>query len=133
MIPTLEAQIIGAEDRLRTAMLSSDVSFLNELLAPDLILTNHLGHVLGKDDDLAAYRSGMLRVKELAPSEQQIRVNGEVAIVSVRMLLAGTYDGSPANGDFRFTRVWALSPQKTWRVVAAHAGIVTDRRPCPRS
>jgi Domain of unknown function (DUF4440) len=75
-------------------------------------------------NDLAAYRSGMLKVKELRPSEQQIRFNVEVAIVSVRMLLAGTYDDSSANGDFRFTRVWALSPHKTWRVVAAHAGIV---------
>lgn len=62
-------------------------------------------------------------MKELRPSEQQIRFNREVAIVSVRMLLAGTYDDSSANGYFRFTRVWALSPHKTWRV-AAHAGIV---------
>jgi ketosteroid isomerase-like protein len=124
MTPTLETQIVDAENRLRTAMLSSDVSSLDELLAPELMFTNHLGQLLDKENDLAAYRSGMLKVKELKPSEQQIRLNGEVAIVSVRMLLAGTYDGSPANGDFRFTRVWALSPRKTWRVVAAHAGIV---------
>jgi ketosteroid isomerase-like protein len=124
MIPTLEDRIKDAEDRLRIAMLSSDVSSLDELLAPDLIFTNHLGQLLGKDNDLAAYRSGMLKVIVLTPSEQQIRVVGEIAIVSVRMQLAGTYDGGPANGDFRFTRVWALSPQETWRVVAAHACIV---------
>lgn len=124
MSPTLEAQIVEAEDRLRAAMLSSDLGSLDELLAPDLIFTNHLGQLLGKDNDLAAYRSGMLKVKELIPSEQKIRITGEVAIVSVRMQLTGTYNGGPANGDFRFTRVWTLSPQKTWRVVAAHAGIV---------
>jgi Domain of unknown function (DUF4440) len=54
----LQMQIVEVEDRLRTAMLSSDVAALNELLAPDLIFTNHLGQLLGKDDDLAAYRSG---------------------------------------------------------------------------
>jgi ketosteroid isomerase-like protein len=124
MVPTLEAQIVDAENRLRAAMLSSDVSALNELLAPELVFTNHLGQLLGKEDDLAAYRSGMLKVKELKSSEQQIRLNGEVAIVSVRMLLTGSYDGAPANGDFRFTRVWALSPSKRWHVIAAHAGIV---------
>jgi ketosteroid isomerase-like protein len=124
MNQSAEAQIVDAEERLRTAMLNSDVTALDELLAPELIFTNHLGHLLGKENDLAAHRSGMLKVKELKPSEQHVRVAGDVAIVSVRMQLSGTYDGNPANGDFRFTRVWALSPHKTWRVVAAHAGIV---------
>jgi ketosteroid isomerase-like protein len=119
-----EAQIVDAEERLITAMLDSDVSALDELLAPELLFTNHFGHLLGKENDLAAYRSGTLKVKELKPSEQQVRLHGDVAIVSVRMQLSGTYDGNPANGDFRFTRVWALSPRKTWHVVAAHAGIV---------
>lgn len=122
MAPAREAQIADAEDRLRTAMLASDVSSLEELLAPDLIFTDHLGHLLGKDDDLAAYRSGKLKVKELKSSEQQIRIVGEVAVVSARVQLVGTYDGRTANGDFRFTRVWARSPKNTWRVIAAHAG-----------
>jgi len=120
----VEAQIVDAEDRLRTAMLRSDASALDELLAPELIFTNHLGQLLGKEDDLAAYRSGMLKVNDLKSSEQHVRLCGDVAVVSVRVQLSGTYDGNPANGDFRFTRVWALSPHKTWHVVAAHAGIV---------
>jgi ketosteroid isomerase-like protein len=121
---SVEAQIVDAEERLRIAMLQSDVSALDELLAPELIFTNHLGHLLGKENDLAAHRSGILKVKELKPSEQHLRLNGEVAIVSVRMQLSGTYDGHPADGDFRFTRVWALSSDKTWKVVAAHVGTV---------
>lgn len=124
MLFPFKAQIVDAEDRLRIAMLSSDVGTLEQLLAPELIFTNHLGQLLGKENDLAAYRSGLLKVSELVASEQQIQFNGEVAIVSVRVLLTGTYAGSPANGDFRFTRIWALSANNTWHVVAAHAGIV---------
>ncbi len=120
-----ESEIVEAEERLRTAMLRSDLEMLDELLAPELIFTNHFGHVLGKEDDLAAHRSGLLRVKELEPSERVVLLLGDVAVVSVRMLLVGTYDGNAANGDFRFTRVWALSPAKTLRVVAAHAGIAS--------
>jgi ketosteroid isomerase-like protein len=120
----LEAQILNAEDRLRTAMLASDVDALEELLAPELIFTNHLGQLLRREDDLAAYRLGMLKVEELKPSEQRVEFHGDVAIISVRMRLSGTYDGNPANGDFRFTRVWALSPQNTWRVIAAHGCLV---------
>jgi hypothetical protein len=119
-----EAQILNAEDRLRTAMLVSDVDTLEELLAPELIFTNHLGQLLDREDDLAAYRLGRLKVDELKPSEQRVGFHCDVAIISVRMQLSGTYDGHPANGDFRFTRVWALSPQKAWHVVAAHACLV---------
>ena len=42
-----------------------------------------------------------------------------MAIVSVRMQIQGSYKRSPANGDFRFTRVWAVV-NGAWHVVAAH-------------
>jgi ketosteroid isomerase-like protein len=105
-------------------MLHSDITALDELLAPELIFTNHLGHLQSKKDDLAAHQSGSLKINEMDSSEQHIRINGDTAIISVRVQVSGTYAGNPANGDFRFTRVWALSPDKTWRVIAAHAGIV---------
>ena len=121
---TPEAQIADAEDQLRAAMLNSDIAALDKLLAPGLIFTNHLGHLLGKEDDLNAHRLGTLKITHLDPSEQHIRLVGNVAIVSVRMQLSGTYAGHPANGDFRFTRIWALSADNTWHVVAAHSGII---------
>ena len=122
---TVETQIFNAEEQLRQAMLTSDVGVLNKLLAPEIIITNHLGQLLVKQDDLTAHESGMIKIHELKPSEQQIQICGEVAIVSVRMQLFGSYDGSPTNGDFRFTRVWAISSSGTWHIVAAHIGRVT--------
>jgi ketosteroid isomerase-like protein len=121
-----QAQIVEVEDQLRTAMLNSDVAALNELLAPDLIFTNHLGRLQGKDDDLAAYRSGVLKVVSLEPSELHVRALGDAAVVSVRMQLSGSYEGAPVNGDFRFTRVWARSQQERWQIVAAHAGLIAQ-------
>ncbi len=122
MTTTLETQIINAEEQLRQAMLTSDVSVLDQLLAPEIIITSHLGELLGKQDDLAAHASGLIKIQELNPSEQQIQIHGEVAIVSVCMRIVGNYNGSPANGDFRFTRVWAVSANRTWQIVAAHIG-----------
>lgn len=124
MNPIAETEIAYAEDRLRRAMLTSDVAALDNLLAPELIFTNHLGQLTGKQEELAAYSSGTLKVDELRPSEQRIQFSGNVAVVSVRTQLAGTYNGDAANGDFRFTRVWALYADNMWRVMAAHAGIV---------
>jgi ketosteroid isomerase-like protein len=124
MTRNVESEIINAEERLRQAMLVSDVSVLNELLAPEIIITSHLGELLGKQDDLAAHASGLIKIRELNPSEQHIKIYGEIAIASVRMQLLGSYDGKPANGDFRFTRVWAVSESGTWHIVAAHIGMV---------
>jgi ketosteroid isomerase-like protein len=123
---TMETQILEAEEQLRIAMLNSDVSALHELLAPDLIFTNHLGQLLGKKDDLEAHESGLLKVKELTPSELHVQLLEKGAVVSVRMRLSGTYGGSPADGDFRFTRVWAAAPpgKNRWHIVAAHATLV---------
>ncbi len=44
MTETVETQIIILEERLRQAMLASNVSVLNELLAPKLLLLVILGN-----------------------------------------------------------------------------------------
>lgn len=126
MNSSLQEEIVQLEDRLRTAMLNSDVAALDKLIAPDLVFTNHLGQLLSKDDDLAAYRSGVLKIASLEPSEQHVRTLGDVAVVSVRIQLSGTYRDAPANGDFRFTRVWARSQKETWHTPAAHAGLIAQ-------
>lgn len=126
MESSLHMQIVEVEEQLRTAMLNSDVDALDDLLASDLIFTDHLGRLLGRDDDLAAYRSGVLKIAALEPSERQVRILGEAALVSVRMQISGTYRDAPANGDFRFTRVWARSKGQRWQIVAAHSVLITQ-------
>ena len=106
-------------------MLRSEVSALDELLAPELIFTNHLGQVLTKKDDLESHHSGILKVEALTPFEEHVLLMGEVAILSVRMHLIGSYAGIRSDNDFRFTRVWAKSSGDTWRVIAAHSSLVT--------
>jgi ketosteroid isomerase-like protein len=117
-------QIIELEEQLRQAMLASDVPVLDELLASDILITSHFGELLQKQDDLAAHESGLIKIHELNPSEQRIQFHGDVAIVSVRMQIVGDYDGRSANGDYRFTRVWAVSASGTWQIVAAHISTV---------
>ena len=123
MTETIEIQIVEMEEQLRQAMLASDVSKLNALLAPSIVITNHLGQLVERQADIAAHESGLIKIHALNPSEQKIQILGEVAIVSVRMQIQGNYNGSPANGDFRFTRVWAVL-NGAWQVMAAHIGAV---------
>lgn len=120
----IESQIIKAEERLRLAMLQSDVNTLDELLAPDLIFTNHLGHILTKQDDLEAHRSGLLKIEVLTPSEENIQLMGDVAIVTVKAHILGRYADTSSEADFRFTRIWAATTKDSWQIVTAHSCII---------
>lgn len=126
MTNPIEAEIIEAEERLRIAMLNSDVKVLDELLAPELIFTNHLGQVLGKQDDLAAHQSGKFKIEALTPCDRIIQVRGNMAIVNVKVHLIGSYEGTDFDNNLRFTRIWTVSSNGTWQIVAAHSSVVLE-------
>ena len=120
----LYTQIIEVEERLRQAMLQADISVLDELIAPELLFTNHRGQIIGKKEDLAAYQSGVLRWQELIPSEQLIQLYHEVAIVSVLIRLLGSYENTPIDACIRYTRVWSIFPDTSLQIIAGHASAI---------
>jgi hypothetical protein len=105
-------------------MLTNDVQALDELIAPELLFTGHLGQLASKADDLAAHEARLLRVTTIEPSERHTQVHSEFAVVSVRMHLVGSYAGAPIDQYMRYTRVWAFSPNGTLQIVAGHMGEV---------
>lgn len=115
--------IIGLEAVLLDAMRASDVATLDGLLADDLLFTDHVGRSVTKEADLAAHRSGALRIVRLTASEQRIAVQGDAVFVSVRVALAGSYLDTPFEGDLRFTRCW-MERAGGWQVVVAHSSAV---------
>jgi ketosteroid isomerase-like protein len=119
-----ERHIHAAEEQLRQAMLHSDVASLDRLIADDLIFTTHFGTVVTKQEDLAVHRSGELKFHAIEPSEQKVMILGQAAYVCVRMALSGMNNGSPFRGDFRFSRVWHMSGDNTWQVVAGQVTAV---------
>ncbi len=77
------------EEKLRQAMLDSDVPILDELIADDLIFTMHTGLVVDKQYDLDAHRSGMHKFTKVEIDDQQILNYGNFAVVAVKTYLAG--------------------------------------------
>lgn len=125
MHASFTADIQDAEERLRQAMLSSDIPALELLLDPDLLFVNHMGWTVTRQDDLDAHRSGLLKIHALELSEQCILPRGGCAVVSVLARISGSYNGVPANGTFRFMRTWASDPDAgAWRVIAASSVMV---------
>jgi hypothetical protein len=116
-------EISRLEDKLRQAMLTSNVATLDELIADTLMFTMIDGSVLGKEDDLATHRSGALKIVALEPSDQRVQMYDDVAIVAVRMRMRGTYAGADFEGVNRYTRVW-LRTRGHWQIIAGHVSPV---------
>lgn len=125
MNKTIEQQIQECENKLRDAMLESNTSVLDELLSSDLVFTNHLGHLMTKQDDLEVHQSGKLKIETLTLSEQKIQVVNDVAVVTVKTHILGSFANEASENDFRFTRVWVRSSNKMWQVVAAHSCVMS--------
>lgn len=124
MSADLTHQISLAEERLRQAMLASDCQALDELISADLIFTNHLGQVFGKQDDLNMHRNGVLTLHTLEPSEVRTHVTSDVAVVSVVMKVTGVFADMKFHEDLRYTRVWQLSERGGWQILAGHSSRV---------
>ncbi|MDZ7963045.1 MAG: nuclear transport factor 2 family protein [Aulosira sp. DedQUE10] len=113
------------EERLRQAMLKSDVSALEELIADDLVFTTHTGELIDKQTDLEAHRSDIQKLVLFQGQQQRVQLYGNTAVVTVKMEVAGTFEGEAFVGIYRYTRVWAQSqPQGNWQVVAGHVSQV---------
>lgn len=118
-------EIAILEEKLRQAMLNSDVQVLDELIADDLVFTMHTGLVINKQDDLEAHRTGMQKFTNIKLDEQQIRHYGDCAVVSVKAVLTGKFNGQPYSATYRFTRFW-VKRQNLWQIAAGHISQVSD-------
>lgn len=113
-------KIIKMENRLIQAMKTSNVYELNALIADDLIFTGHDGKIYTKEMDLQAHREKGIEIFSLETSEQIIHTEDDVAIVSVRKDISGSYFGDIQVGIYRFTRVWKLRNGE-WKIIAGHS------------
>ena len=121
-----DPEIVELEAALRTAQLTADVAMLDRLISDELLFTGPDGQLGTKAQDLAAHRSGALRIREHQPTELSIRrIGSDVAIVALRTRLAVEVNGEMVRGTFRYTRVWARE-QGTWRVAGGHVSAVPE-------
>ena len=120
LVGNADYEIVELEAALRLAQLNSDVTELDRLISEDLLFTGPDGKLATKADDLAAHQSGGVQIQEHEPTELRIRRFGsDVAIVALCTRMLVSVRGTPVQGTFRYTRVWARE-NGSWRVVGGH-------------
>ena len=113
----IEAKIRHLEERLRQAMLKSDVAELDALIDERLLFIGPDSAVYSKKDDLALHRSGAERIARLEVEELRIEIYPSAAIVVLLANMAGVINGQAFEGRFRYMRTWAPATLD-WRIVA---------------
>ncbi|REH00062.1 nuclear transport factor 2 family protein [Flavobacterium aquicola] len=101
-----KSEIVNAENELLSAIKNIDISVLERVLHDNLLFNLPNGQTITKDADLAGYRAGKMKIDFLEASNQVINIIGDSAVVCVSILLKGTYDNSPLDGNYRYIRVW---------------------------
>jgi len=111
------AAIKHHEEQLRAAMLSSDLEALDRLLDDALVFSGPTGTLVRKEEDLENHRSGRQKLTRLVARELVVELFDDVAVVSALADLAGTFDGAPFDGTYRYMRTWRRYPEGAWRII----------------
>lgn len=127
LVGAADSDIVALEAELRRAQLDADVATLDRLIADELLFAGPDGQLGTKAEDLAAHRSGAVRIRQHEPEELRARAVGEdVRVVSLRTRLTVEVDGALVSGVYRYTRVWGREHGGPWRIVAGHVSAVTS-------
>lgn len=119
----IEEKIEDLEDQLAQAMQNSNIAALETLLHCELRFVNHLGQMMGKDDDLRAHKAGLFKIHEIQLKQRNILVKESFVIVNASVEIDGSVNGIRAKNDFVFTRIWCKTTAD-WQVIAAHSSLV---------
>ena len=115
--------ILPFEAALVEAQLAGDVATLERLLDDELFFTGLGGRTYSKADDLAAHRSGQLRITKMRLLDRHITALRPVAVVSVLMDAEAIVAGETNVSTLRYTRIWH-ERSGGWKVVAGHMSAV---------
>jgi hypothetical protein len=113
----MDTEIRQMEERLRGAMLSSNVAELDALIHDRLLFIGPDSGVYRKDDDLELHRSGQEKLTRVDLKDVQIESHGSTAVAVVVAELAGIFKGQEFEGRYRYIRTWVRSGEG-WQVIA---------------
>src|SRR5262245_54707757 len=121
------AELTAIEHRLVKAWIEGDRDFVAGALAPDWTVIDLTGHVLNRAQVLEeGFGAKERKIEAGSIDDIKVRLLKDVAIVTGRSTLSGSYKGERMTVVQRFTDVFARSSSGRWQVVASQGTQVAD-------
>jgi ketosteroid isomerase-like protein len=113
-------QLIKVKKEWGEAEKNRDLAFLDKLYGDDLEIGTSQGDVLNKQQMLARVKDPDHKWDQIDSDHIQVRVYGNVAVMTDQTTVRGTDKGKPFGGLYRFVRVF-VKRQGRWQAVLAQA------------
>jgi ketosteroid isomerase-like protein len=118
-----EQELRKLESQWQDALMHRDAAMLDRLMDDEYTLITVSGEVVNKAKVLAEIKS-INATADVRNTEVNVRIYGEVAIVTGLVLITGKFNDKDVSTRSRYTKVY-LRRQGQWRVVAAQATLIT--------
>ena len=122
-----EQEVRQAIKKYRTALLQKDAGALEQIWVDDYTFTNGAGQTHSKAQRLANLKSGATSLDSISQEEDmKVRIHGNVAVVTSRVIIKGQYSGKQASGQYRSINVW-VKGAAGWQLIANQLTPVTAK------
>lgn len=116
----MEDEIIAIESAIRNAQLTNDTDYFERILADNFQFITPQGKLITKQQDIAPYLSGDLKITRAEISEQSIQLFGTTAIVRFIAEFGGQAGKYSFATKARLTRVYSKHTG-SWQMIAGHS------------
>lgn len=118
--PVCKNNVAALDTEYQVAVVKSDASTMDRLLADDYILVTSKGSVQTKADLLKEARDPKIVYTRQDDSQQTVRIWGDTAVITALLSVAGTEDGKPFGYQLWFSDTYVCTP-RGWRYVFGQA------------
>jgi ketosteroid isomerase-like protein len=125
----IEKELIRIQHEWADARIKRDVAFLENQYAKEFRITAMNGAIVERDADIAVFASGDLKPESIVDEDMNVSVYGDVAVVTGRENLRGTYKGVRTADEIalRFTNVFVRRDGR-WQLVTHHSTEMREMR-----
>jgi uncharacterized protein (TIGR02246 family) len=120
-------EIRRLDEEITVATWTGDAEWFEKNLSDDYVLITPSGTRRSKADVIRELATTGMKMEPYDPREVQIRIYGDAAVVTGRMLQRFTLGGIRYANDLRYTDVYVKKKGK-WLLVSAHTSNVATRR-----
>jgi ketosteroid isomerase-like protein len=119
-------EIDQLEDQWRQAVLKSNTTAMQSLLADDFLGITASGTLQTKQQMVDNLRAGRVHFSTLALSDRKVRFYGTTALVTSLAEVKGTAADGELSGSYRYTHVYARDAHGAWKIVSFEASRIRD-------
>lgn len=120
-------ELLRLDREITVATWTADSAWFEQNLTDDFVLITPGGTRRSKLDVIEELRTPGLKMDPYEPAEVQVRIYGDSAVITGRILQKFTLGGIRFANDLRYTDVWVRRKGR-WMLVSGHTSAVAVRR-----